>query len=234
MFFEGDVNIMERKVERYTVRDLILGTRKAYLKEYEELNKLKALVQPIDGLSSEVNFRLSGSILSSELVCDVIRKTNKLDKLLRRKKKYTYDVQSCGVIPYVHKDAEQFEDIKDGIMASDYFNKMGFALRFNDNHDHYLLQTTVEDIRLNKYSSNVNKEKEILFTGGDTLYLGNDTEIADALNMLNARLPINHMSEYHRSLMESVEDPFALRIVDARKANEIQDTKSIVVLAKRM
>ena len=38
---------MERKVQKYTVRDLILGAREEYLKEMEELDKLRDLVEPL-------------------------------------------------------------------------------------------------------------------------------------------------------------------------------------------
>ena len=228
---------MERKVQKYTVRDLILGAREEYLKEMEELDKLRDLVEPLSGFTSDVEFKLKGSIISSDLVCDVVKKYTILDKLLRRKgnrKLYSYSLLSCGVIPYIQKDVEKFEDIKANIIESEYFNNMGSVMKFSDKSNRYLLQTTVEDIRLTQLSKKANGQKEILFKDGDSLYLGKNTEIADAFNMLNAQLPAESMPEYQVRLMDSVEDPFALRVVDARKADTIEKTNNIVVLAKRM
>ena len=85
-----------------------------------------------------------------------------------------------------------------------------------------------------KLARTEDKRREILYKEGESLYLGENTEIADALNLLNTRLPANLMPDYHVSLMDKVENPFALRVVDVRKANEIKDTKSVVVLAKKM
>ena len=107
-------------------------------------------------------------------------------------------------------------------------------MKFSDKSNRYLLQTTVEDIRLTQLSKKANGQKEILFKDGDSLYLGKNTEIADAFNMLNAQLPAEDMPEYQVRLMDSVEDPYALRVVDARKADTIEKTNNIVVLAKRM
>jgi hypothetical protein len=228
---------MERKVEKYTVRDLILGTREAYLKQYAELDKLHNLVKPITGSTADIQFRLKGSIISADLVCDVIKNYNRLERLLkikRDKKIYSYSLQSYGMIPYIHKDAEKFEEIKEGIVNSDYFQNMGSVVTFRDNNSSYLLQTTVEDIRFQKLAKTEDKQREILYKEGDSLYLGENTEIADALNLLNTRLPADLMPDYHVSLMDKVENPFALRVVDVRKANEIKDTKSVVVLAKKM
>ena len=228
---------MERKVEKYTVRDLILGTREAYLKQYAELDKLHNLVKPITGSKADIQFRLRGSIISADLVCDVIKNYNRLEKLLKNKrdrKIYSYSLQSCGMIPYIHTDAEKFEEIKEGIVNSDYFQNMGSVVTFRDNSGSYLLQTTVEDIRFQKLARTEDKRREILYKEGESLYLGENTEIADALNLLNTRLPASLMPDYHVSLMDKVENPFALRVVDVRKANEIKDTKSVVVLAKKM
>ena len=110
---------------------------------------------------------------------------------------------------------------------------MNHVSEFKSGSNSYLLQTTVGDIRITRKGNNVCGPAGFSFSGGNLMTLDHDTEIADAYNILNAEIPESAMTDYQRQIIDTVEDPFALRIVDVRKAGEIKPTRGVIVLAKR-
>jgi len=229
---------MERKIieKGYTLRELILAVRNEYLKELSKLDELGKLVKPVSRRVDRLEFRFSGGLKSTEIKCDVIKKITKLDELLKRTDKIilsTFSYEPHRMIPYIRTDIDRFENLKDEIMASDYVNNMNNVSRFETNTDEYLLQTNAELILLTRMENKYHPQQHIEFKDGDTLYLSDGTEIADVFNMLNIDIPATSLTNYQKNIINDVKNPFALRVVDARKADEIVDTKSIIVLAKR-
>ena len=229
---------MERKISEkgYTLRELILAVREEYLKELSKLEELGSLVKPVSRRVEKIEFKFSGGLKTTELKCDVIKKINKLDELLKRTDRViltSFEYEPHRMIPYIRKDIDRFENLKDEIMGGDYVNHMNNVSCFETPIDEYLLQTNAEEILLTRKGNKYHGPQHIVFRDGDSLYLSDNTEIADVYNMLNVDIPENALTDYQKTIMNKVENPFALRVVDARKADEINDTKSIVVLAKR-
>ena len=229
---------MERKISEkgYTLRELILAVRNEYLKELAKLEELSSLVIPVSRRVDRIEFKFSGGLKTTELKCDVIKRINKLDELLNRTNKIiltSFEYEPHRMIPYIRKDIDRFEDLKDEITSSDYFNHMNNVSSFETLSDEYLLQTNAEEILLTRMENKYHSQQHIVFRDGDSLYLSDNTEIADVYNMLNVDIPENALTGYQREIMKQVENPFALRVVDVRKADELEDTNSIVVLAKR-
>ena len=229
---------MERKISEkgYTLRELILAVRNEYLKELSKLDELASLVKPVSRRVDRLEFRFSGGLTSTDLKCDVIKKITKLDELLKRTDKIilsTFSYEPHRMIPYIRTDIDRFEDLKDEIMGSEYVNNMNNVSSFTSNTDEYLLQTNAEEILLTRRENKYHPMQHIVFKDGDSLYLSEDTEIADVYNMMNVDIPKNALTEYQRKIMKTIENPFALRVVDVRKADEIEDLNSVIVLAKR-
>ena len=224
---------MEKK---YTIKELILACREEYLKQLAELEKMSELAIPLSPKSDRIKFEMSGSVLYSDIVCNVMKRITFLDKLLKKTDERvltSFYESSCKTIPYVLKDVDKFESIKEGIIESGYFNGMNNVAQFKSGANDYLIQTTVGDIRITRRATNTSPAVGFYFTEGNTFTLDNNTEIADVLNILNAELPAEAMTSYQREIVDQVEDPFALRVVDARKADEVKSEKGVVVLAKR-
>ena len=222
--------------KNYTIKELILACREEYLKQLVELEKMNELVIPLSHKSDRVRFELAGSVIYSDIVCNVIKKITFLDKLLNRTDERilsTYSESSCGAIPYFIKDVSKFDKIKDGIRESDYFNGMSKVSQFKSGVNNYLLQTSVGDIRVTRRATKTSPAAGFYFTEGKFFTLDNNTEIADLYNILNAELPESAMTEYQKQIVDKVEDPFALRIVDVRKADEVKSDKGVIVLARR-
>ena len=229
---------MERKISEkgYTLRELILAVRNEYLKELSKLDELGSLVKPVSRRVDRLEFRFSGGLTSTDLKCDVIKKITKLDELLKRTDKIilsTFSYEPHRMIPYIRTDIDRFEDLKDEIMTSEYVTNMNNVSSFTSNTDEYLLQTNAEEILLTRKENKYHPAQNIAFKDGDSLYLCEGTEIADVYNMMNVDIPAKALTEYQKGIMKKVENPFALRIVDVRKANEIEDLNSVIVLAKR-
>jgi hypothetical protein len=224
---------MEKK---YTIKELLLACREEYLKQLVELEKLNKLAIPLSPKSDRVKFELSGSVLYSDIICNVMKKITKIDRLLKHtddKVLTSYNESSCRTIPYVLKDVEKFEAIKSSIKDSGYFKGMNNVAEFKSGPNNYLIQTTVGDIRITRKGNKISRPAGFSFSGGNLMTLDHDTEIADAYNILNAEIPAAAMTEYQRQIIDTVEDPFALRIIDVRKAGEVKQTRGVVVLAKR-
>ena len=229
---------MERKIrdKGYTLRELILAVRTEYLKQLIKLEKLGDLVIPVSRRVDRLEFKFSGGLTTTELRCEVIKKITKLDELLGRTDKIilsTFSYEPHRMIPYIRKDIDKFENLRDEIMESDYVNKINNVARFKTNMEEYLLQTNAEEVLLTRMENKYHPQQNISFQDGNSLYLSEGTEIADVLNMMNVELPDSALTEYHKSIMDKVNNPFALRVVDERKINEIDPANSVIVLAKR-
>ena len=110
---------------------------------------------------------------------------------------------------------------------------MSKVSQFKSGVNNYLLQTSVGDIRVTRRATKTSPAAGFYFTEGKFFTLDNNTEIADLYNILNAELPESAMTEYQKQIVDKVEDPFALRIVDVRKVDEVKSDKGVIVLARR-
>ncbi len=228
---------MESKIieKGYTLKTLILAVREEYLKELKKLDELGDLVIPVSRRVDRLEFGFSGGVTANDIKCDVIKRITKLDQLLHRTDKVvlsTFLYEPHRMIPYVRKDIDRFEELKDEIMFGEYMNHMNSVSRFKSGIEDYLLQTNAEEVRLTRSENTYHPTQSIVFRDGDSLYLSEDTEMADAFNMLNVAIPSKSLTGYQKQIMSTV-NPFALRVVDARKAHELEPTESVVILAKK-
>jgi len=232
------VKDMERFISEkgYTLKQLILAVRKEYIEQLKKLEELSDLVIPVSRRVDKLEFSLSSGLTSTRLRCDAIKKINKLDELLKRTDKIilsSFEYEPHKMIPYVRKDTALFDDLKDEILSSDYVKNMGIVSRFASNNDDCLLQTNAEEVIFTRKHDRNHPAQQIVYKDVDSLILSNDTTIADAYNMLNITIPNHCVNDYQKKIMDAVENPYSLRVIDARKANEIEETNGVVLIARR-